>query len=50
MGRQHDVASGHVTGLLLFDKKKYNRGLGVDWQVLGLREASESTRIRRDNS
>jgi len=30
--------------------KRYNRGRAVDLQALGLREASENSRIERDNS
>ena len=38
-----------VTGLLL-SNKRYNRGLAVDRQALGLREASENSKVMRDNS
>jgi len=40
---------GSVTGLLLFNGR-YNRGLAVDRQALGLREASENSKVKRDNS
>jgi len=43
------LSSGTVTGLLL-SNERYNRGLAVDRQALGLREASENSKIKRDNS
>jgi len=42
----HDIS---VTGLLL-SNERYNRGLTVDQQALGLREASENSKVKRDNS
>ena len=36
-----------VTGLLLSKEKRYNRGLAVDRQALGLREASKDPEIER---
>jgi len=39
-----------ITGFFSCLMKRYNRGLAVDQQALGQREASEHSRIKRDNS